>query len=298
MAKDLTQRPTETWIARPRGLLAGFHAETPEPQVPALLHIGEQWAPREWAIPQHEHEVWEFYLQVDGESRWSGPDGLYTLGAGHFLAVAPHVPHALGERPKGKHHFFFAAIDLPAVFGGEDSGLESGWRARDVIFEPQAESLAAPFRQLVREVLLDLPFRAEGVRLSLRSLVMEASRLLARDRAGTPYLIAHPAVAQAKEMLDHQPGELWRLADIAKRVGLSAQHLHERFSAEVGVTPRQYLLDVRMQRAKELLAQSDLPITHIAGEMGFSSSQHFAAVFKRAAGVTPLEYRKTAQRTK
>ena len=65
---------------------------------------------------------------------------------------------------------------------------------------------------------------------------------------------------------------------------LSPNHLAQLFTDEVGVSPRQFLLRERVRRAKELLQGSDAAITSIALDLGFSSSQHFAKMFKRSRG--------------
>ena len=101
---------------------------------------------------------------------------------------------------------------------------------------------------------------------------------------------AHPAVVRVKELLDHQCQRSWRLADLARVAGLSATHLAELFTRDVGLPPRKYLLQVRIERAKQYLPQKTIPITTLALELGFSSSQHFAAVFKRLTDATPREY--------
>jgi hypothetical protein len=80
---------TATRYHRPRGLLAGFHAESPESDVPELRHAGEQWAPGTYRIPDHVHDVWEFYLQIDGVTLWNAPgatgrEHTYTLQAEAF----------------------------------------------------------------------------------------------------------------------------------------------------------------------------------------------------------------------
>ena len=73
---------------RPHGLLAGFHADRPEPAVPELQFLGEQWLPVNREIGWHQHEVWEFYQQLDGETRWRSHSARYHLGPGNFFAAA------------------------------------------------------------------------------------------------------------------------------------------------------------------------------------------------------------------
>ncbi len=266
--------------------------------MPELQHAGEQWAPCNFFIPRHQHDIWEFYLQVSGESSWECDGTVYTLRPGGFLAVPPHRNHQMHERPDAKHHFFFAGIDLPTVLGRIPE-LTEDWQPDCVVYAPKAESLVAVFRQLIREVSLSLPHRARGLRGALDSLVLEASRLRAikNDLATNPAepLLCHPAVLLAKELLERQPGEGWRLADLARRSGLSPTHLAERFTKDVGVAPHQYLLRIRVKQAKEMLRTSDITITEIAHELGFSSSQHFAAIFKKLTGYTASQYRRRGE---
>lgn len=284
-----TNMPTR--YLRPPDLLAGFHADQPDPAVPELVHIGEQWASRRLFITSHSHDVWEFYLQISGESRWDVPDQTYTLTPGAFFAAPPHVPHRMHDQPDDKHHFFFAALDLAAV-RARLPAVADLWPPDAVVFQPRAEALTAPFRQLIREVSLALPHRAAGMRLALDALVLEAARLLESARGEAPSLtLRHPAVSRAKELLDHQPGRAWRLPDLARMAGVSAHHLVECFTREVGVSPRQYLLSVRVRLAQGMLTGSDIAVTDLALELGFSSSQHFAATFKRLTGETAQGYR-------
>lgn len=281
--------------SQPKHVLAGFYAEQPDDRVPELVHAGEQWVPTHFLIRYHAHDVWEFYFQISGETSWESPERTYRLASGSFLAVPPNVYHKMHEYPKAKHHFFFAAIDLTTVFARHPE-LKALGRENAIVYIPHGESLFAPFSQLIREVSLSLSHRAIGLRLMLDFLVVEASRLFEQATNTTALVGSHPAVLRAKELLDHQPCRRWRLADLANISGLSPSHLAERFSKDVGMPPHQYLLQVRVERAKELLLQSNVRITDLALELGFSSSQHFASTFKRLTGTTARSYRNESGR--
>ncbi len=278
-------------FSRPPHLLAGFHAERPELSVPALAHAGEQWASQRLFVSRHSHTVWEFYLQISGVSRWDAGGETYTLTPGCFFAAPPGLPHQMHERPADKHHFFYAALDLAPSLRRVD-WPDSAWDPAQAVFRPGGAPLLPAFRQLIREVSLALPGRAAGLTLAMDALVLEASRLCAPPPAlPAPPLALHPSVRRAKDLLDHQPGRPWRLADLAQMAGLSAHHLVECFSKEIGVSPHRYLLGVRVRQAQEMLTGSDLSVTEIALELGFSSGQHFAAVFKRLTGETAQRFR-------
>jgi AraC family transcriptional regulator len=80
----------------------------------------------------------------------------------------------------------------------------------------------------------------------------------------------------------------------AREAELSPYHFLRLFGAVLGVTPHQYLVRCRLRRAARLLAEGDLPITDVALEVGFRDLSNFIRTFRRAAGVPPREFRRTA----
>lgn len=79
---------------------------------------------------------------------------------------------------------------------------------------------------------------------------------------------------------------------LAERVGISEVYYRRIFKSMYGVTPIEYIVSVRLKRAKELMEYSFLSIEECALQSGFSSPQYFSRVFKCHEGVTPGQYRK------
>ena len=79
---------------------------------------------------------------------------------------------------------------------------------------------------------------------------------------------------------------------MARKAHLSASQFKSRFEKETGVSPWQYILNARIEAAKQRLTAGDESITQIAMDLGFASSQYFATTFKRITGVTPHGYRR------
>jgi AraC-like DNA-binding protein len=274
---------------RPEGLLAGYHAESPVPGVPEIEHFGEQWAPRSYRIGFHEHNTWELYLQLKGETVWD------ALGRGHriaplgLLAMPPGVLHRL-HTPDSPHHFFYLAVEVSAVLADQPDIL-SAWRAKHILTTANGQTMLAPFQTLAREATLDLPYRAVGALSALRHLLIEASRLFSTKRPASNLFPLHPAVMRARDLMDGQPERNWSLAELAARANVSAAHLGERFREQIVVSPRQYLIQVRVDRAINRLRDSELSITQIALDFGFSSSQHLATTIRKRTGKSPSEHR-------
>ena len=77
---------------------------------------------------------------------------------------------------------------------------------------------------------------------------------------------------------------------LAKQVDISEVYLRKLFATQLNTTPKQYILDIRIRKAKQLLADSSLSVTAISDACGFSSLYHFCRIFKEYTGYRPFEY--------
>ena len=62
------------------------------------------------------------------------------------------------------------------------------------------------------------------------------------------------------------------------------------------MTPHQYIVQLRMERAKTLLSDSDLPLAEVAAQVGFADQSHFSSTFRRTTAMTPRSYRNATAR--
>lgn len=81
-----------------------------------------------------------------------------------------------------------------------------------------------------------------------------------------------------------------RLVDVANVIGLSTSHFTRQFKQTMGITPYQYVIQRRVERAKLLLRRGDLTIQEIALQVGFADQSHLTYLFKRILGVTPKQF--------
>jgi AraC family transcriptional regulator len=79
---------------------------------------------------------------------------------------------------------------------------------------------------------------------------------------------------------------------IAAKVGMSYFHFSRAFKQSMGVSPVAYMIEGRVEQAKKLLAETDVPISEIAQRVGFSSQSHFSATFRKLARTTPQAFRR------
>ncbi len=85
------------------------------------------------------------------------------------------------------------------------------------------------------------------------------------------------------------------ITDIAKYVFLSPSYFTRAFKENTGLSPMQYLLNIRIKRACELLRETDHKVGEIALSVGFSNQQRFNDMFKKQTNMTPMQYRNSSK---
>ena len=117
---------------------------------------------------------------------------------------------------------------------------------------------------------------------------------LSAARASTRHEL-YRRLKRAKDFIDSSLGERIDLAQTARVACLSPHHFLRSFKAVFGVTPHRYLTEARLDRAKDLLRRTDLPVTEICYAVGFESLGSFSALFRRRVGASPSEFRQRPQ---
>ena len=96
---------------------------------------------------------------------------------------------------------------------------------------------------------------------------------------------------RVKEFINEHLEQDLSLAGIAESVGLSQFHFARAFKLTTNITPQQYLTERRIERAKHLLGESELPLVEISAQVGFKNQSHFTTLFRRFTGTTPKAFR-------
>lgn len=271
-------------------------AEVGLPAVPMLGYCNYR-NPRP-DVPEHWHPgCIELHFCVRNALSFGFNGRTYRLAPGEVFVNLPDERHTVSEHPKGLILYWLI--------------LRLDTEAEPFLQQPPKEAAA------LRKALLHLPFRhfsgnerikrlfarlhmlhdepATQLRaLRLRTALLE---LLLEVIAAAQSHTVPPSQARLETLLREiqtYPERTYALDVLARRAGMAPTHFIARFRSLAGLPPRQFLLDCRVRRARRLLQETDMPVTEIAGNLGFCTSQHFANLFKRHTGVTPLACRRGA----
>lgn len=99
------------------------------------------------------------------------------------------------------------------------------------------------------------------------------------------------SVARAQHYMERHYMDNITVAKLATLGYVSPSCFNRRFKNETGITPFEYLIEIRLNRSKILLRRKSIPITEIAQRCGFGSHSHFSSCFQAKLGISPSEYR-------
>ena len=263
------------------------------PEVPSLGWCKSQQAltggERPRGVPSYEIG----YIDK-GSIEWWFDGELYEIGPGSLFVTQP------GELQGGMNTLihpcerywlrfnFPPERDLPGVPAASIDTLKHLFETMRPRYFPGSAELRIYFESLLEEHRQPQTFSLIMARAALSQIIIATARNY-QLRGTANY---SPEIAGAVSWINAHDLGACAIEDLAVVAGLSVGYFHERFLQDVGYTPNEYLNRRRIYLARLELLRSTKAITEVAFEVGFSSSQYFATVFKKFVGVTPAEYRK------
>ncbi len=252
-------------------------------------------------LRRHVHKnAYEICLIDSGSVQWWVGHEIYQLNRGDIYITRPDEPHGGIDEVMHPCTLYWLILpvpakskSLPALTARQTRMLFTEFKQMTQRTFASSVLLQSHFKQMHVELQDHSDFQPAGRRAVLHQLLIQ----LLRDHAQA---IEHPqhrqrskAVAKAMQWMSEHLDEDQSIEDIASQVDLGVSRFHERFLAEVGLTPADYRTHLRVRQAQQLLRNTEQTITQISFDLGFSSSQYFATVFKKIVGMTPGQYRQT-----
>jgi AraC-like DNA-binding protein len=264
------------------------------PEVPV---VGRYDLQRTWGeMDVHTHPgLLEICYLVHGEQIHHVDGRDYRLRGNDVFVSFPGEQHGSADRLMGKGLLYWLQIALPkrpktflTVTASESAPLIRRLRSLPRRFFHGRDELRKGFEAFYATASGPVwPLQ----RLKVATLLLDWLQQLVQCAQQAPAPQITPDIQGVIDSMDTRLGEDLSVGRMADRAGLSASRFKTKFKQQVGIAPREFFLRKRIDRAIHQLQTTALPITAIAMELGFSSSQYFATVFRRFTGRRPSEYR-------
>jgi AraC-like DNA-binding protein len=241
------------------------------------------------AYRPHSHPTWTVAMMERGAASFELDDTDQRADDGELFVLEPESVHTGVAAVPGGWAYKVLYLD-PALIGAwaEEDAVPQA--ARWVVFRD--EELRRALRDAHRALAEEPPGLAvDAAVLAAVEALRPHLRPVPRARRTRP---EHAAVRRARSYLEERWAAPVTLAELAAHAGLSRFELARTFRAQVGLPPHAFQLDLRIARARTLLAGGE-PTAAVAAQCGFCDQAHLTRVFKRAVGVTPARYARSSK---
>ncbi|SNB45325.1 AraC family transcriptional regulator [Geobacter sp. DSM 9736] len=242
--------------------------------------------------PDHSHPAYSFVMGFDDQTKMVAGGEVRILQAGQVMAMDPDAEHQeiISDTPPRyiaimveREHFEEELYRYPAI-PRQPFDFRSFSPGPELIILLKEFMKEADARLPGRDVLLD----AIGTRI-VHSIIRAAFPLPEKaDRIGERIDI-HRVIEHLHRHYDRK----LQVADMARIAAMSTAHFSRVFRQETGHPPLEYLIRLRLQKARLLLLAGNENITAIGLRCGFATPSHFATCFQQHYATTPSEYRRT-----
>jgi AraC-like DNA-binding protein len=269
-------------------------------RLPGVIMFGRyQYAASQTGLTPHSHrDAIEICFLERGEQTYRVADRIYRLRGNDQFFTLPGELHDTADLPQepGILYWLILKLETRGVFLGlaqpSASSLKNELRrmpTRHFRAHPDCARIQGQLVELLagkKDAPRGFPYRQlrlQALLLQYLTLTIEASH---RGMSGS----ATPLLQRVLHYMDkhfEEPVHVPRLAEVA---GLSESRFKTRFKREIGVPPAEFWLRKKIERASAMLKKRN--VTEVAHELGFSSSQYFATVFKRYTLCNPSQFRR------
>lgn len=273
------------------------------PEIPLCIQKGIH----DKAFHTHTHDFGELVVVTEGAAVHTVLDKRYNIREGDVFVINGPVAHGFEETDKLRtlnimYDYHNPIFDKPALraLAGYQSLFTIGPKLRGKENFKSWANLSGQKREITKQLVSSLydeyqnghdGYREMLVAL-LQQLIIHLSRCYGTfTQADHPRLM--PLARAIAYMEDNYQNVDIKLNDIAREACVGARQLDRLFNQYMANPPIQYLTEVRLQRAAELLRyQSDIRIADVAARSGFSDPNYFTRKFKKCFAVSPRDYRK------
>lgn len=255
---------------------------------PELIYTGLLEDAPNWFNIQHSHDFCEILYVAGGAGEAILQGKKFRLAPGDLVVVNPGTLHEERSDAKAPLRLIFLAIRDFAV-PGLPAGCLSQEKYRVLSCGEYRYKMDIYLRELLQETSSQIEFYQEisqGLVSALLVLVMRLIRINPEDEAALSQ-----ECQKIKEYLDQNFTSPITLDSLSETVYISKHYLSHLFKEQTGVSPIKYLTSKRMEKACELLSETELPVSEVSKAVGYENPLYFSQVFKRIYGISPVKYR-------
>jgi len=251
----------------------------------------------DWHSTLHTHPFTELFYVVDGKGEFNIQGQRFPVKANDFVIINPQVEHTELSSPDEPLEYIVLGIRglsfsnlTPVSEGGHPfSFFNLRDEQKDILRYLNAMVQEATSQQMSYELVCHN---------LLEILLIKILRHQHFDLEVGKQSKATKDISFIKHYLETYYHESIQLEDLASMTHLSRFYISHSFKKEIGMSPMEYLIDIRIKESKILLRTTNYSISQVADIVGFTTPTYFSKQFRKSTGISPTDYREQFQGVK
>ena len=251
----------------------------------------------DWHSTLHTHPFTELFYVVDGKGEFNIQGQRFPVKPNDFVIINPQVEHTELSSPDEPLEYIVLGINglsfsnlTPVSEGGHPfSFFNLRDEQKDILRYLNAMVQEATSQQMSYELVCHN---------LLEILLIKILRHQHFDLEVGKQSKATKDISFIKHYLETYYHESIQLEDLASMTHLSRFYISHSFKKEIGMSPMEYLIDIRIKESKILLRTTNYSISQVADIVGFTTPTYFSKPFRKSTGISPTDYREQFQGVK
>lgn len=235
----------------------------------------------------HTHSYYELYYLISGETAYFVGDEIYRLVPGNFILVPKGMIHSTDSQSCLHNERLLVTFDDDIFDSRTLPFLQELCNSQLICIK---EGNLPLFTELLSKIQKEPDTTSALAVIYILELILLLCRYGIKDKDNQQ---TDTLIADVTGFIRQNYASELSLSSLSRQFGISESSLSRRFKSEFGIGLWEFITQVRIFNAESILLEDKMTVTKAAELCGFSDSNYFATVFKKAKGITPLKYKKS-----
>lgn len=251
----------------------------------------------DWHSTLHTHPFTELFYVVDGKGEFNIQGQRFPVKANDFVIINPQVEHTELSSPDEPLEYIVLGIN-GLSFSNLTPVSEGGHPFSFFNLRDEQKDILRYLNAMVQEATSQSMSYELVCHNLLEILLIKILRHQHFDLEVGKQSKATKDISFIKHYLETYYHESIQLEDLASMTHLSRFYISHSFKKEIGMSPMEYLIAIRIKESKILLRTTNYSISQVADIVGFTTPTYFSKQFRKSTGISPTDYREQYQGVK
>ena len=248
----------------------------------------------DWHSTLHTHPFTELFYVVDGKGEFNIQGQRFPVKPNDFVIITPQVEHTELSSPDEPLEYIVLGIN-GLSFSNLTPVSEGGHPFSFFNLRDEQKDILRYLNAMVQEATSQSMSYELVCHNLLEILLIKILRHQHFDLEVGKQSKATKDISFIKHYLETYYHESIQLEDLASMTHLSRFYISHSFKKEIGMSPMEYLIDIRIKESKILLRTTNYSISQVADIVGFTTPTYFSKQFRKSTGISPTDYREQFQ---